>query len=163
MTYGTSSLDVTKGLVLLSCAFPVFMAGLIFADPAYLIASERGMGWWDVLQEHHDTSNDADAVYDPRVFVYPRIWGYRLLLELAVRLNWIFTVETQPALYRCVLLTYVLPAVQYAAECLVYQTLPPFDLVEMLIFNAPWFFLVYSYRAYTAETKVAAGKDQKKA
>lgn len=152
MTYGTAGLDWTKGAVLLSCAFHVFMIGLIFTNPTYLIASERGMGWWDVLQEHPD---------DKRVFLYPRIWAYRLLLELLVRLNWIFTVESAPALYRCVLLTYLLPAVQYVTESHVYKTLPPFDPIEFLVLNVPWFMLLFHYTRYTTEEPVTDGKSKR--
>ena len=142
MAYGLKSIDLPKILVLLSSVFHVGMICFVFYDPAALISSPEGGGWWDALREIKD---------EKARHIYPRIWGHSLLLALIVRVNWVFTVETVPALFRCVLLTYVLPMVHYTWECYIYETLPEFDVQTALLISFPWFFLAYNYRKYTKE------------
>lgn len=140
MTYGTASIDFGKGVVLFSCVFNVVMVTLIVHDPAGVIASSHGGGWWDTLRTIGD---------DSRTHVYPRIWASHLMLQLAVRLNWVFSAETAPPLYRCVLLSYLLPFVQYLLECCVYKTLPPFDIAMAAFMMVPWLAIIIGYPKYT--------------
>jgi hypothetical protein len=140
MTYGTSSIDFGKGVVLFSCAFNVVMVSLIAQNPAGVIASSHGGGWWDALKTIGDDSESH---------VYPRIWASYLLFQLAVRLNWVFSVETAPALYRCVLLSYLLPFWQYVLECHFYKTLPPFNMSLAAFMMVPWLAIIIGYPKYT--------------
>mmetsp|Transcript_1909 Transcript_1909/g.5245 ORF Transcript_1909/g.5245 Transcript_1909/m.5245 type:complete len:175 (-) Transcript_1909:404-928(-) len=156
MTYGMDGItsgDAGKIAVTLSCGFNVLMSILSFTDPAGVIHSEHGGGWWNLLQGIHKNNNSAggEEREDPRAFIYPRIWGTFLIYQLIVRMNWVLTLETAPALYRCVLMSYILPFVQYSSECFVYQTLPPYDVGMVLLFNLPWFVLIFNYTKYTQE------------
>lgn len=142
MTYGISSMDLGKAAVLFSCLFPAVMFALVAQDPKAVIHSENGAGWWDVLQ----------GIDDPRVGVYPRIWATMLLMQLVVRLNWVFTNETAPALYRCVLMSYIIPFNQYFFEIYIFRTLPPLDwATAFVILVGPWFALILGYSKYTQE------------
>ena len=144
--YGTSNLDIGKTIVLLSCGFNIFMTYWIATDPMCVISSPQGGGWWDpLLRISHD--DETDIV----VALYPRIWATFLLFQLVVRLNWVFTEETTPALYHCVLLSYVLPFGQYLLECIYFKTLPPFDGKIAMVMMGPWIAILVGYRKYTAE------------
>lgn len=145
MTYGTSSLDLGKAVVALSCIFNGFMIFLIATDPIAVIHSEHGGGWWDILITAHATGQED-------VGIYPRIWAYYLLFQAIVRLNWVFTVETAPSLYRCVLLSYVLPFVHLNLETYHFKTIPPIDLISiMFVTVGPWLAIAVGYKKYTAE------------
>lgn len=159
MTYGISSLDFGKVIVLLSCAFNVLMVFLVVTDPAGVIASPYGGGWWDPLKTIADVTNDDnDKNKDAAAtHIYPRIWASYLMLQLIVRVNWVFTVEMSPALYRCVLMSYLLPFLQYATEYHVYHTLPSFPISSVAILTVPWLAIIIGYTKYTKEP----GKDKK--
>ena len=141
MTYGVSSLDLAKVVVLLSCVLNVAMPIWIAVDPAAVIASPEGGGWWDVLQR----------LSTERTHMYPRIWSTSLLMTLVVRVNWCFTVEICPPLYRCVLLSYVIPFVHYMLEAYFFETIPPFDLSMGCFMLIPWACILVHYKKYTKE------------
>lgn len=90
--------------------------------------------------------------------IYPRIWSSYLIFQLAVRINWVFTVETAPALYRCVLLSYLLPLLQYTLETQYFQSLPAFDIAQAAFMVVPWLAIIVSYPKYTNEDR---GKTKK--
>ena len=144
MTYGTSNIDIAKIAVVLSCGFNLFMTTLIYTNYENVIQSPQGGGWWDALQA-------GAAEGDARVGLYPRIWATFLIYQVAVRFNWVFTVETSPELYRLVLLTYMVPFVQFTSECFYYKTLPPYDILMVAMFNLPWFLLIFNYNKYTTK------------
>jgi hypothetical protein len=77
-----------------------------------------------------------------------------------VRANWVFTVETAPALYRCVLMSYMLPYVQYTLECLYFETLPSFEVSDAMFMLVPWLAIVVGYSKYTNEEETL-GKSTK--
>lgn len=150
MTYGTSSIDFGKAVVLLSCGFNVLMIVWIARDPLGVIHSPYAGGWWDALKEEDVSSvihHDDDV--DDRVAIYPRIWATFLALQVVIRVNWVLTVETAPALYRCVLMSYALPLAQYACECWVFRTLPPADVTTILLLTVPWLTVLVQYPKYT--------------
>lgn len=158
MTYGTSSLDLGKGIVLWSCVFHVAMIAWIATDVHGVIASPYGGGWWDPLRmilawtkNEEEESSSAASRISSSVAIYPRMWAFYLLFQLAVRLNWVFTVEPAPALYRCVLLSYALPLAEFYMECWYFQTLPMMDLPVLLMMIVPWFVILTQYNKYTYE------------
>lgn len=120
----------------------------IAKDPARVIASSDGGGWWDLLKETQTIPYKDD---DLRAHIYPRIWATTLLLILVVRANWCLTIETSPSLYRCVLLTYVIPLGQYLLECHYFQTLPQFSPGMAALMIVPWLAIVVGYPKYTKE------------
>ena len=151
MSYGTNSLDVGKVTVLLSCIFNVFMTYLIATDPAGVIASPYGRGWWDPLQ----------TIESEKTHIYPRIWATNLILQLVVRLNWVFTNEVTPSLYRCVLVSYVLPFFQYVLETVYFESMPPMQYTEVAFMMIPWAVIIVSYPKYTQEkTPTTSSKKQ---
>jgi hypothetical protein len=142
--------NVAKIAVLVSSVFNVIMAGLIATDAGDVIASPYGGGWWDVLQAG---PLDEGDVVDKRAHIYPRIWASFLLFQLVVRANWVLTIEIAPALYRCVLVSYVLAFAQYCPECYYFETLPPLDWTMALFMTIlPWALLIVGYSKYTKES-----------
>ena len=152
MVYGVSNLDLGKIVVLLSCIFNVFMTAWIAKDPVGVIASPQGGGWWDVLQE---------VPFDSRTHIYPRMFASSLIMILVVRVNWCLTVETSPSLYRCVLISYLLPFIQYVLECQYFKTMPPFDTTMAAMMIVPWFTIIVGYPKYTKEPSHATDDSRK--
>mmetsp|Transcript_133806 Transcript_133806/g.198987 ORF Transcript_133806/g.198987 Transcript_133806/m.198987 type:complete len:157 (-) Transcript_133806:20-490(-) len=156
MAYGTSSLDLGKIVVLVSSIFNVVMVYLIATDPAGVIASPHGGGWWDPLKA---SSASVEHTNTGATHIYPRIWASYLVFQVVVRVNWVFTVETAPSLYRCVLMSYMLPYVQYCMECMVFETLPSFGISDAAFMMIPWLAIVVGYSKYTEEGDHGRKKD----
>lgn len=159
MSYGIASFDLGKLMVLLSCMFNAFMAFWIAKDPIQVIQSPHGGGWWDPLQvllAMDDESNDN------KVALYPRIWATLLIFQLVVRVNWVFTNETSPELYRCVLVSYMLPLVQYLMECVVFQSLPSVDPTLVAMMVVPWLAIIIGYPKYTKDQQQSDGGNKAK-
>ena len=149
MAYGTSNLDLPKIAVLLSCIFNIFMTTLIYTNVYNVILSPQGGGWWDYLQHGANGGGDDENPVDNRVGIYPRIWATFLIYQVFVRINWCFTLGIQPELYRLVLLTYIIPFMQFTMECFYYKTLPPYDIPMVIGYNIPYFILILNYNKYT--------------